>query len=482
MTFIAKKPPVAEPSPLYATRQKIYPRRVRGPWRRLKWGVLGFCLALYYLLPWLRWDRGFGRPSQALLIDLPNRRGYFFNIEIWPQEVIYLTGILILAAIGLFFVTSLFGRLWCGYACPQTVWTDLFMLAERIIEGDRHERMKLDREKLSLRKAAIKGTKHAVWLFIAFATGGAWVMYFADAPTVTRQFFLGEASVFVYGFVGLLTTTTYLLAGWAREQVCTYMCPWPRFQASMVDEHTLMVTYRGWRGEPRGKLKKGEPRDERGDCIDCRACVQVCPTGIDIRDGLQLECINCGLCIDSCNEIMRKVGFERGLIAFDTLANLAARERGEKVSWKFLRPRTIAYAAMLTAIAFMMAAALWNRSTLTPSVLAERSPLYVALSDGSIRNSFTLKLANKQAAPRLVQVAGVGPEGARLSISGVDSHEVALTDGLDVLVPADAVGTWRVFIRTPKGAVSGEAPLTFTFRAADGETAEYAATLRGPGR
>lgn len=480
MTFIARKPP--EPVPLYATRAKIYPRRVHGSWRRLKWGVLGFCLAVYYLLPWLRWDRGWGRPSQALLIDLPSRRGYFFNIEIWPQEVFYLTGIMIIAAVGLFFVTSLFGRLWCGYACPQTVWTDLFMWAERLIEGDRHERMKLDKEKLSLRKAAIKGAKHAVWLLIAFATGGAWVMYFADAPTVTRDFFTGEASLIVYGFVGLLTTTTYLLAGWAREQVCTYMCPWPRFQAAMVDEQTLMVTYRGWRGEPRGKLKKGESRDNHGDCIDCRACVQVCPTGIDIRDGLQLECINCGLCIDSCNDIMRKVGFEHGLIAFDTLANLAARERGEKATWKFLRPRTMIYAALLATIALMMAAALWNRATLEPSVLAERSPLFVALSDGSVRNSFTLKLANKQAAPRLVQVSAVGPDGAMLSVSGVEPHEVMLAQGIDLLVPADAVGTWRVFVRTPKGAVVGEAPLTFAFRAADGETAIYAATLRGPGR
>ncbi|HET6467290.1 MAG TPA: cytochrome c oxidase accessory protein CcoG, partial [Geminicoccaceae bacterium] len=245
--------------PLYIGRVPVYPKRVDGTFRRIKWAVLAVLLGIYYVVPWIRWDRGPGAPDQAVLIDMPGRRAYFFWLEIWPQEVYFLAGLLILAAFGLFMVTSLFGRVWCGFTCPQTVWTDLYMWVESRIEGDRNARMRLDKQPWSRDKVLKKTAKHAAWLFIAAATGGAWIMYFNDAPTVTAEIVTGDASFAVYFFFGLFTATTYLLAGHAREQVCTYMCPWPRFQAALIDEDSLVVTYQKWRGEPRGKHRKGEP-------------------------------------------------------------------------------------------------------------------------------------------------------------------------------------------------------------------------------
>ena len=275
--------------------------------RTLKWAALILLLGLYYGLPWLRWDRGPDAPGQALLIDMPGRRAYFFMIEIWPQEVYYLTGLLILGAIGLFLVTALAGRVWCGFLCPQTVWTDLFMWVERLIEGDRPARMKLDAAPLSAAKAGKRVAKHAAWLLIAVATGGAWIMYFDDAPTLMKEFFVGESSPAVYGFTALFTATTYVLAGLMREQLCIYMCPWPRFQGAMFDEHSLIVTYADWRGEPRGGARHGQSFEGRGHCVDCSLCVQVCPTGIDIRQGQQMACIGCALCVDACNSIMPRL-------------------------------------------------------------------------------------------------------------------------------------------------------------------------------
>jgi len=262
-----------------------------GLYRNIKWLALFVLLGIYYITPWIRWDRGPGQPSQAVLVDFENARFYFFFIEIWPQEVYYITGLLILAALGLFLATSLFGRVWCGYACPQTIWTDLFIQVEKFFEGDRNARMKLDKAPWTTKKVFKKTGKHLVWLLIAALTGGAWILYFHDAPTIARDFFTGHAPTTSYVFITLMTFTTYWLAGHMREQVCTYMCPWPRIQAAMIDEDALNVTYRYDRGEPRGAHKKGTSWDDRGDCIDCRQCVAVCPVGIDIRDGLQLECI-----------------------------------------------------------------------------------------------------------------------------------------------------------------------------------------------
>ena len=294
-----------EEGPLYVARRKIYPQHVHGTYRRIKWIVLLLTLGIYYGLPFLRWDRGPDAPSQAVLVDLANRRFYFFFIEIWPQEIYYLTGLLVLAAMALFLMNAVAGRVWCGYLCPQTVWTDLFQTVERWTEGDRREHLIRDQQPWTLERVARSGLKHFLWLMIAWWTGGAWVLYFADAPTLVRELATFEAPFIAYAWIGILTFTTYTLAGHMREQVCLYMCPWPRIQAALTDEHALNVTYRRDRGEPRGSVKKsaalraqGQPA---GDCVDCYQCVYVCPTGIDIRNGPNLGCIQCGLCIDACD-------------------------------------------------------------------------------------------------------------------------------------------------------------------------------------
>lgn len=472
--------PAAPPS-LYAERVRVYPRRVRGTYRRVKWALLAFCLAVYYLLPWVRWDRGPTAPDQAVLIDMPGRRAYFFMIEIWPQEVYLLTGLLVLGAVALFLVTSLLGRVWCGYACPQTVWTDLFMLVERLIEGDRNARMKLDQSPTSAKKVALKTAKHAAWIAIAAATGGAWVLYFNDAPTVIRDIFTGQASMPVYFFVGLFTTTTYLLAGWAREQVCTYMCPWPRFQAAMQDEQTLAVTYRAWRGEPRGKHKQGDSWDGRGDCVDCRGCVHVCPTGIDIRDGQQLECINCGLCIDACDEVMRKVGRPTGLIAFATLAGEAARARGEAWHYKLIRPRTIIYATVLLVAVAAMGAALLFRSVTELHVLKDRMPIFVTLSNGDIRNGYTVKVLNKSRESAEFELVVEGLADATMTFGGAT---VAGSTALDIEARPDAVATYYVHVRAPRASLAGDqTPIAFVMRSKAGEEIARTETVfAGPGR
>jgi cytochrome c oxidase accessory protein FixG len=446
--------PLDGPPSFYATRKKVYPRSVDGLYRQIKWALLVVLLGIYYTVPWIRWERGPGAPDQAILLDLPGRRAYFLWIEIWPQEVYYLSGLLILGAVGLFFATSLLGRVWCGYACPQTVWTDLFMWVERLIEGDRTERMRRDKQPMTAGKAARKAAKHLAWLAIAVATGGAWVFYFVDAPTAFREIFTGRSSTEVYFFIGLFTATTYLLAGWAREQVCTYMCPWPRFQAAMLDVHSLVVSYRAWRGEPRGKHKQGESWDGRGDCVDCQACVVVCPTGIDIRDGQQLECIGCGLCIDACNDIMRKVGRPPGLIAFDTLYNLEENAASRPARYRLVRPRTLIYAGVLTAVAAVMAAGLALRSTVELTVLRDRSPLFVTLADGAIRNAYTVKVLNKSREAETYTLKVDGPP-ARLAIVG-DGEVGADGASATVEVKPDAVGTFRVTLRIERSALAGE--------------------------
>ncbi|MFV3075945.1 cytochrome c oxidase accessory protein CcoG [Niveispirillum fermenti] len=439
------------PPSLYASRVKVQPRSVTGKYRTIKWSVLAFCLAIYYLAPWIRWDRGPDAPGQALLIDMTAPRAYLFGIEIWPQEVYFITGLLVLGALGLFLVTSLFGRLWCGYACPQTVWTDLFMLVERWVEGDRGARIRLDKAPMSLNKAVKRGTKHALWLLIALATGGAWALYFNDAPTFVVDFFTGRATLIQYFFVGLFTATTYVLAGWAREQVCTYMCPWPRFQAAMLDDQSMVVTYERWRGEKRGPHKAGTGWEGRGDCIDCGQCVAVCPTGIDIRDGLQLECIGCGLCIDACNEIMAKVGRPRDLITFDTEARQQARARGGEAKWRLLRPRIVIYAVLLALVGAVMLAALMTRTTVEVNVQRDRAPLFVMLSDGGIRNGYTLKVLNKRREAVDFLLALKGLPGAQLLVQDVGVAD----DGQSVILHAkpDKVASFRVFVTAaPDGA------------------------------
>jgi cytochrome c oxidase accessory protein FixG len=435
------------PPPLYAAREPVFPRRVKGNFRTLKWVIMVVTLGIYYVTPWLRWDRGPSLPDQAVLVDLANRRFFFFMIEIWPDEFYFIAGLLIMAGLGLFLFTSALGRVWCGYACPQTVWTDLFILVERWVEGDRNARVRLWNQKWDLRKFRLRITKWIIWLLIGLATGGAWIFYFTDAPTLARDLFTLDAHPVAYTTMGILTFTTFFFGGFAREQICIYACPWPRIQAAMIDEDTLVVAYREWRGEPRGKLKKGELDPNQGDCIDCMACVNVCPMGIDIRNGQQLECITCALCIDACDEVMDRIGKPRGLIGYMALKDEAVERAGghPKQLWKHIfRPRTILYTTLWSAVGVALIVALFLRSPIDFSVTPERNPLFVTLSDGSIRNAYEIRLRNKNAEDRPFLLSITSDAPLALSLEGRESYVVT--------VPADETLTQRVYVTAPPGS------------------------------
>ena len=443
------------PPALYAAREPVFPRRVKGQFRNLKWVIMAVTLGIYYITPWLRWDRGPSLPDQAVLVDLANRRFYFFMIEIWPNEFYFIAGLLIMAGLGLFLFTSALGRVWCGYACPQTVWTDLFILVERWVEGDRNARVRLWNQKWDFRKFRLRMTKWVLWLLIGLATGGAWIFYFTDAPTLLQDLIHGTAHPIAYLTMAILTATTFFFGGFAREQICIYACPWPRIQAAMIDEDTLVVAYREWRGEPRGKLRKGELAEGQGDCIDCMACVNVCPMGIDIREGQQMECITCALCIDACDEVMDRIGKPRGLIDYMALKDEAAERAGEKPKnvWKhILRPRTILYTVLWSGVGIALIVALFIRSPIDVNVTPVRNPLYVTLSDGAIRNTYELRLRNKFADDRLFEISQTSDAPLQISLEG--------TDGTTVNVPADATRTQRVYIVAPKGSAAAVAKRT----------------------
>jgi cytochrome c oxidase accessory protein FixG len=459
--------------PLYEKRKKVYPQSVHGQFRRIKWAILCVTLGIYYLLPFVRWDRGPGQPSQAVLVDLPHRRFYFFFIELWPQEVYYFTGLLIIAAMALFLMNAVAGRLWCGYLCPQTVWTDLFYAVERWVEGDRRERMQGDKRYWSFSHVRKVATKHFLWIMIAWWTGGAWVLYFADAPTLVKELTTFQAPFIAYLWIGILTATTYLFAGHAREQTCIYMCPWPRIQAALTDEWALNVTYRRDRGEPRMSVKKAEAArlqgEVAGDCVDCHQCINVCPTGVDIRHGIQLGCIQCGLCIDACDNVMKEIGRPTGLIGYDTDINMQRRREGKPPIYRIIRARTLIYTAAIAIVGSIMLYALLTRSTMSINVLHERNPLFVQLSDGGVRNDYTVRLLNKGAARSFaIDVAGLA--GATLRIAGVERQ----ADGrLVVEVGQDQTREVRMSVQVepsqlPKTATTIEITSTET---ASGQTA-----------
>jgi cytochrome c oxidase accessory protein FixG len=459
---------------LYEPRKAVYPQSVSGTYRNIKWSLMAFCLAVYYLVPFVRWDRGPDAPSQAVLIDFPNRRFYFFFIELWPQEVYYFTGLLIIAAMTLFLMNAIGGRIWCGYLCPQTVWTDLFYAVERFIEGDRRERMKKADGRLTLRRVGEIVAKHTIWLIIAWWTGGAWVLYFADAPTLVKELATFEAPTAAYIWIAILTFTTYTLAGHMREQVCVYMCPWPRIQAALTDEWALNVTYRHDRGEPRSSIKKAEELRSQGkragDCVDCLQCVAVCPTGIDIRDGAQLGCIMCGLCIDACDTVMSKVGRPTGLIAYDTDINIARRTAGKPPIYRLVRPRTLIYAGIIAISGILMLYALATRSYLDISVRHDRNPLFVTLSDGSIRNAHTVHLLNKRRDATFIKLAIGGLAEAEVRIVGQD----AAVPGMPLIpVGPDQTREVRVLVTVPP-TVKLDPSVPLTFRATNVATGDTA--------
>jgi cytochrome c oxidase accessory protein FixG len=398
---------------LYAKRIKIYPREVHGVfafWRTVGVFVL---LGLYYVVPWLRWDS-----RQAVLFDLPGRKFYVFGLTFWPQDFFYMTGLLIVAALSLFFFTAIAGRLWCGYACPQTVWTEVFLWIERKIEGDRPKRQKLDAAPWSAHKFAVKGSKHAVWVVFAAFTGFTFVGYFTPITGITHQiatFTLGPWETF---WIIFYSFATWGNAGFLREQVCIYMCPYARFQSAMFDKDTLIISYDEKRGEPRGSRRRGSDPQEQGlgDCIDCTMCVQVCPTGIDIREGLQYQCIACAACIDVCDNVMDKMNYPRGLIRYTT--ENAMEGKGKHI----LRPRIILYAIVLVGILAATTYSMVTRVPLELDVIRDRMSLYRETEDGDIQNVYLLKILNMDRVAHDYTLSVSGMKELKLDLNGRSLH------------------------------------------------------------
>jgi len=410
-------------SVLYEKRQKIYPREVHGLFAVLRTTSVITLLGLFYGVAWLQWD---GR--QAVLWDLPARKFYIFDLVFWPQDFVYLTFMLIIAGLSLFFFTAIVGRVWCGYACPQTVWTESFLWIERMIEGNRPRQMKLDREPMSLRKFRIKATKHFIWIAFALWTGFTFVGYFTPIRELglkLPEFRAGPWEtfwVFFYGFA------TYGNAGWMREQVCKYMCPYARFQSAMFDKDTLIVSYDEKRGEPRGPRRKSTDREKAGlgDCVDCGFCVQVCPTGIDIRNGLQNECISCSACVDACNTVMDKMGYEPGLIRYTTEHALEGKET------KILRPRVLIYAAFLLVMITGLVYSIAVRVPLELDVIRDRNRLYRETNEGAIENVYRLKVMNMDSMTHEYNLTAEGIDGLELIL---DKEMIRVEAGKVVDIP-----------------------------------------------
>ncbi len=456
---------MAESAPqniIYQARIPIYPRSVKGRFRRLKWGILTFAYGVYFLLPWLRWERVTG-PDQAVLFDIAHRRFYLFDLVVHPQDIFWLAGFLVIAAMLLFFVTGIAGRAFCGYFCFQTLWTDVYILIERLVQGERPARMRLDKSSWGAEKFVKKGATHLLWVLVALLTGLTFTLYWGDAPKLLLQLFTGAAPFPAYATTVFLAATTYVMAGLAREQVCTYMCPYARFQSVMFDRDTYVVAYHAERGEgTRGRARlsrDSKTREQRqqqgvGDCIDCGYCVQVCPTGIDIRNGLQIQCISCALCIDACDTIMDSVGWPRGLISYDS----ERVQQGGKT--RLIRVKTIGYAVALFAAIGMLTWSIVFDSAFDMAARQVRQPLFVVLSDGRIQNSYDLKINNKS--ERTVT--------ATLSLQGLPRGSLALATGdpRTLRVAADDSLSLRVRVRMPKDSRGEQIPFHFVLRTAAG--------------
>jgi len=408
---------------LYAKREKIYPRQVHGlfAWFRTS-GVL-ILLGFYYVIPWLQWDE-----RQLLLFDLPARKFYILGMVFWPQDLFYLTLMLIVAALTLFFVTALAGRVWCGYACPQTVWTEAFLWIERKVEGDRPKQMKLDKAPWSVRKYRIKITKHFLWIIFSLFTGLTFVGYFSSMRELSINFINFSNGPWELFWIYFYALATYGNAGWLREQVCMYMCPYARFQSAMIDKDTLIISYDAVRGESRGSRKKSEDPKERGlgDCIDCTICVQVCPTGIDIRDGLQYECIGCSACIDACDDVMDKMGYDRGLVKYTTENTML----GNKT--KLFRPRIVIYAFILAVVTSGTFYSIYSRMPLAMDVIRDRNSLFRETNEGLIENVYTLKIMNMTNTVHSYSLSVTGVEDLNLLI---DSFDIEVEAGKIIELP-----------------------------------------------
>ncbi len=438
---------------LYAKRVEIYPRSQIGDalgwFQKWRWALVWFTQLVFYGLPWLSWN---GR--QAVLFDLAARKFYLFGLVLWPQDIIFLTGILIISALSLFLFTAVGGRLWCGYACPQTVYTEIFMWIERRIEGDRARRMALDRSPWSVRKFALKGAKHVAWIAVAVWTGFTFVGFFTPLRELGVDVLNLRTSgwesfwILFYGFA------TYGNAGWLREQVCKYMCPYARFQSAMFDKDTLIVTYDDERGEPRGKGSKDRKQRSLGDCVDCSLCVQVCPTGIDIRNGLQYECIGCAACIDACNWVMDKAGLPRGLIRYATTNSLRDHYGARTIFRRIFRPRVLVYGGILSAIVIGLVAAMVIRVPLKVDVIRDRGALAREVYDDKghtlVENVYRLQVMNTAEKRRTFTISAEGIDDLELASERTFEVAPATTVSIPLRLQAPATldpGSHRIYVQ-----------------------------------
>ena len=434
---------------LYASREKIYTRAFTGLFRNLRLGGGAFLFLLYFGTVWLSWN-----DRQAVWWNLPERKFFIFGATFWPQDFALLSWLLIICAFGLFFITVFAGRVWCGYTCPQSVWTWIFMWCEKVTEGDRNQRMKLDKAPMSANKLLRKAAKHSLWLLIGLVTGLTFVGYFSPIRDLLPSLLSGTADGWAYFWVGFFTLATYGNAGWLREQVCKYMCPYARFQSAMFDRDTLIVTYDAARGEPRNPRQTAPGA---GDCIDCSMCVQVCPTGIDIRKGLQYECIGCAACVDACNGVMDKVKRPRGLIRYATENALVQRFTPAQVRQRVLRPRVLVYTAVLAILGTAMVTSLALRNPLKLDVIRDRGSMGREVEDGMIENVYRLQLMNTvEDAQRL-----------RIAVSGIKSARVVEGEVVDI----DPASTRAIPVRVrvnPGEAMPGSNRIAFHVTSSDG--------------
>ena len=445
MSKASPKPAVIK---MYAAREEIYPRETKGRYATLRWACVWLTQLVFYGLPWLAWN---GR--QAVLFDLGARKFYIFGMVLWPQDFIYLAGLLIIAAWLLFLVTAVAGRVWCGFACPQTVYTEIFLWIERRIEGARSARIRLDRQPWNAEKLARKSAKHAAWGAVALWTGFTFVGYFAPIRTLMASVTGLTLGPWEWFWIGFYAFATYGNAGWMREQVCKYMCPYARFQSAMFDQDTLIVTYDRERGEPRGATA---PAQGKGDCIDCTLCVQVCPTGIDIRKGLQYECIGCAACVDACNGVMDKINLPRGLIRYSTDQAMAKHWSSKEILARVLRPRVLIYSALLALVVAGFGASLALRTPLKLDVIRDRGSMGRELGDGQIENVYRLQVMNTAENKHRFRIAVTGVDGIRIA----EGEEVELEGASTRAVP--------VRVQAARGALAaGSKHIVFTLTALD---------------
>ena len=422
---------------LLEVRRKIYPRAVHGWFAGWRWALVWATQIVFFGLPWLSWN---GRP--AVLFDLAARKFYVLGFVFWPQDLIYLTALLVIAALSLFLFTAVAGRLWCGYACPQTVYTEIFLWIERRIEGDKLAREKLDRSPLSARKVGLKAAKHAAWGAVALWTGFTFVGYFTPIRVLVAEVAALSTGAWETFWILFYALATYGNAGWMREQVCKHMCPYARFQGAMFDRDTLIIGYDQDRGEPRGaRARKADHKAlGLGDCIACQLCVQVCPTGIDIREGLQYECIGCAACIDACDQVMDKMGYPPGLIRYSTQNALTEHAGLASIAQRAARPRTLVYSAILACVITAAGAGLWLRVPLRVDVIRDRGALVREVEGGELENVYRLQVMNATESPRRFRLSVEGVPGLRVATEAEFALDAAATRMVVARLRAPAAG------------------------------------------